>query len=341
MKKLFSTPNGFTKEALFLSIKAARLLYRSSPRGLRLIIDKWPLAQRISKVVPARRGYPRYYLPEGASETKFLSEISDYGVSYVLMRWSDHLEHGLGDSEDLDILVSERDFDFVASYLRRRPGGRAVDLYSARGEKSDYNGLPYYPAFLAEEVLASSITNPQGIRVPNQSHSLILLIYHCLFHKGARSGIPGFMFPTPSPEHAYFEELEDLVSRQHLEIPVEAAYLKEYLESSQALPPPDLFRKLYLLERSVADFDNEGIIARKFGEPEEILVVVRELAYSSGFLSKIKDSFDRVGLILEGEWELSSEEAAFLSDHMRGGNWGPGPFPVSGGAPCLCASLLR
>ena len=306
MRKIFSIFNDLARDALLLPIKAARLVYRSSPKTIRAFVDKCPLAQKMSKVVPARPGHPRYYLPKGVSEKRFLSEMADFGVGYVLLRWGEYLEHGLDDSEDLDLLVSEQDFDFLASHLQREPGGRAVDLYSAQGEKSNYNGVPYYPAFLAKEVLDSSVSNPLGINVPSPPHFLVLLVYHCLFHKGRRSGIPGFSCPTSSPENPYSEELEKLVSQHHLEIPVEALSLKEFLESSQALPPPDLFRKLYLLERSVADIDNEGFTAREFGGSEDVLVVVRDRAYRSGFLAAIKESFDRVGLMLRDVWVLSS-----------------------------------
>ena len=100
----------------------------------------------------------------------------------------------------------------VRELLDSGPGVQAVDLYSVCGAPgADYQKLPYYPPYLAEQLLARSVMHRDLCAVPSPRDYFLSLAYHAVYHKGAASGLPTngqAKSVATRPEHDYAKFLE-------------------------------------------------------------------------------------------------------------------------------------
>ena len=93
--------------------------------------------------------------------------------------------------EDLDLLVDDDSLAAVRDVLESGPGIQAVDLYSVCGAPgADYRKLPYYPPYLAEQLLERSVPHRDVCSVPSPRDHFLSLAYHAVYHKGTASGLP-------------------------------------------------------------------------------------------------------------------------------------------------------
>ncbi len=71
------------------------------------------------------------------------------------------------------------------------PGIQPVDVYSATGlPGADFRAMPYFPPYLADELLDRAVIHRGLCRVPAPREHFLSLAYHALYHKGGDSGIP-------------------------------------------------------------------------------------------------------------------------------------------------------
>lgn len=66
-----------------------------------------------------------------------------------------------------------------------------------------------------------------------------------------------------------------------------------------------------------------------------MVFVVREWAYNRGLTGFFIDWFEKRGLNLTGRIVLDEAKKKEAAKKLRGGNWGRGPFPTSGGVPAV------
>jgi hypothetical protein len=209
-------------------------------------------------------------------------------------------------------------------------------VYSVTGlPGSDYHGIPYLSPAMARRVLERSVLLRGRYRVPCPEDHFASLAYHAIYHKGERSGLPETeQSGAPagvSAEHDYAAILADLAERISLSVPITLTGLDAHLAATGLRPPLDTLEKLGESNAWLRRRVDEEFGPADAGLPGLAVFVVRERA--AALLDRV-----RTELLREG-WEpletvhLDPAAASRVGARVRGGNWGAGPWPVSGGGP--------
>lgn len=106
--------------------------------------------------------------------------------------------------------------------------------------------MPYFPPALASLVLRDRVFSAcHQFYVPNDRHHLLTFVYHLVYHKGTKSGIPmcesDISPATASRPNAYLEEAERIARTydEDLTLPRTLEGLYEYLVSAGWQMPLD------------------------------------------------------------------------------------------------------
>ena len=298
----------------------------------------------VLKVPTVRPNRPRLYLSEVLGVGGLIRRLNDEGHRYVALRWFDSLPD-LQPGEDLDLLVADGDLAAVRGILDEEPGTIAVDLYSETGlPGSDYQGAAYYVPDLARKILAGVVGHDSGCRVPSPIDHLHSLAYHAVYHKGELSGLPptGDLAQPPDPDadHDYGATLQLLAGAVGVDLDVSLEGLDAYLGRQGWRPPPDALRRLA---------DSNAWVARQLrvdvlrpAEPPELSVfLVRERALTVVAMAEIEEVLESARFEVVCTSSLDDAARRRCADLTRGGNWGAGPFPVSGGGPVAALAALH
>ena len=289
---------------------------------------------RQHKVRPSK---PRRFLPKGMALTEFFEVLERRGVSYAVLRWFETLPH-VEPGEDVDLLVADEDIDVVHELLLQEEppnGGQKFDVYSVSGlPGSDFRGIAYYPPRFARAILADA-TRLHGLyRVPSTKHHLDSLAYHAVYHKGYASGLDHGTSSGRQRErsdHDYEHALGKLAAELGTQVTLTLPGLDDYLAGEGLRPPPDTLERLqarnpWITEHFFRDLPPvdpvwHGLAVFVLRDRAEHLVDVatRELA---------AEGFELLEVV-----HLDPEQRETATHRMRGGNWGPGPWPESGGGP--------
>lgn len=314
-----------------LAGRAAHLIRRLEPRGT---ATAGPERFELLDVRRPAGPRARQYLSPVWGVSGLIERLADAGLSYVVLRWFDGLPE-LEPGEDLDVLVADRDLDAFRALLAEEPGTIPVDLYSETGlPGADYRTMAYYPPELARRLLAGAVVHESGARVPAGEDHLLSLAYHAAYHKGPRSGLPSELpvSVTDDPEHDYAAELTRLARGLAVELRPTLEGVDDHLGSVGWRPPADTLRRLAP--------DNPWVAARFFSRaeavldpPEPAVFIVRERTSAAVGLEAVVAVLERHGFEVLLQQPLGPEEAKRCAAELRGGNWGPGPMPVSGGPP--------
>ena len=285
----------------------------------------------------APREATRRHLRAGLSIDDFFDELNRRGVRYAVLRWFESLPE-VDPGEDIDVLVADEDLPALRSLLRSHrvsPARQKFDVYSVTGQPgSDYRGIPYLSPALAARLLDRAVLLRGRYRVPCPEDHFDSLAYHALYHKGERSGLPesaGAGAAPGTPEHDYAAILAGLAAGLGLSVPITMADLDAHLAASGARPPLDTLEKLaesneWLRRRIEAEFGPADADL-----PGLAVFVVREAA--AALLDRVCAELLREGWEPLETIRLDPAAAARAAAHVRGGNWGAGPWPVSGGGP--------
>jgi len=284
---------------------------------------------------------PRIYFSPVWGVPGLAQRLADAGLEYAVLRWFDDLPV-IEPGEDLDILVSDGDVEAFRRVVESEPGTQPIDLYSVSGlEGSDFRGAAYYVPELARRILANAVVHESGVMVPAVDDHLHSLAYHAVYHKGASSGLAATLVETdPAPEHDYRKALDDIAATSGHTFPGTMEAIDDYLEAVGWRPPVDALRRLSV--------ENDWL-RRRLGGPTEQRTEGPELAV---FLVRERTRevlSDEEVLAVLARWgfevlfsrlldESGRDEAART---LRGGNWGKGPYPVSGGRPALVVACLH
>lgn len=295
---------------------------------------------RISNA-PRRPAPRRYFSPVWGPEG-LAARLGAAGLDYAVLRWFEDLPH-MDPGEDLDVLVADHDLDAFQALLREEPGTIPLDLYSVRGlPSSDYQKAAYYPPTLAEEILRGAHVHTSGFRVPSPREHLLSLAYHAVYHKGPSSGIPSDRVSVQTdPEHDYQQILAGLASAQGVaSVPTTLEEWDDYLASEGWRPAPDALRKLapsnpWIVTPTVA----RHTAATDAGELAVFLI--REETLKVIPVEEVLEVLHHFGFDDLATIELSGEARRRCESDVRGGNWGRGPYPRSGGPPVILIVALH
>ncbi|WP_127112615.1 hypothetical protein [Shimia sediminis] len=106
-----------------------------------------------------------------------------------------------------------------------------------------------------------------------------------------------------------------------------------YLASIGWQPPVDMLERLGLTDPWIAEELLPSLTQYRDVPPGLAVFFCRKHAIELGFFETIRNSIEAKGYKILFSTPLEGEIARKLRDSTRGGNWGAGPFPVSGGPP--------
>jgi hypothetical protein len=282
---------------------------------------------------------PRRHLAPAVGLERFCATLEEGGVRYAILRWFEALP-AFPPGEDVDLLVADEDVPAVEGLFARRAGLLPFDLYSVSGlPGTAHRRMAYFPPAAARALLERSVVRRPPFRVPCPEDHFRSLAYHALYHKGEASGIPsaggGPGTGGPPPEHDYTGRLAELA--RTLRIPVRITFedLDAYLASEGWRPPLDALARLARRNRWAA-----ARVAELVGTGSEayrglVVFFLRRRALELGFAEEISTQLAEAGFTVLLSRKLAAEARERVERQARGGNWGPGPFPRSGGPPEL------
>lgn len=281
----------------------------------------------------------RHYLSPEMPFDSLFDRFNEQKLRYVVLRWFDKIPFS-DIQEDVDLLVADEDIHKVQQSLNEKVGILPFDLYSVSGlPGSGFKDMAYYPPNLGEQILADRKLWNGRFFVPGKRHYFLSLLYHAVYHKGIKSGIPvhdGEAGKQGLADHEYLIILQKLAEENGVELKqLNLKYFHDFLQKEGWAPATDTIRKLPkenaawlqgTITRSTDDFEKAG---------EVMVFVIREWAYKRGLTGFIINWLEKSGLNLVKAVELNREQKRQASQRLRGGNWGQGPWPVSGGEPAV------
>ena len=288
-------------------------------------------------------GRARRYVRRGMSCEAFFSELQARKIRYVVLRWFDALPE-IEPGEDIDMLVADDDLPKIADlFVRFRAPLKLwtnlkCDVYSLTGlPGSDFRKMAYYPPYLAEGIIARSVTMHDLFQVPAKRDHFLSIAFHALYHKGYASGLPTALTPaTPPkklPDHDYCEVLARLARELSVDVEIDMESLDDYLAEEGWRPPFDMLARLALWNPWIHDRHlRDGLTV----EPPRRGVgvfLVRERAIELARVDDMEGRLEAQGFRILHTATIEPERRKAVGERMRGGNWGKGPWKHSGGLP--------
>lgn len=264
-----------------------------------------------------------------------LDWLGSAGVSYVVMRWFEELVDTPECIEDVDILVKSGDLALLLDcpMLDTNPPGMAIEAYWSKPFGLD-DELIYYPPWLAEEILVNKVKF-YGMSVPRDKEYFNSLIYHVIFHKAEKSGVPLHNgLNQLDPFNKYQSKIVELAGDNLPPVLTEINLdnLWAYLDSVGWLPPLDLARR-YAVNIDSPYLKNK-CGANYYGKGELSVVVLREACFQdNAIMTSILRNMQDWGLKLVQLITLDESKKILFSERTRGGNWAESPGSVLAGLP--------
>jgi hypothetical protein len=300
------------------------------PLALRDFLFRYVLP-RTSSLVGNRR-----YIKNSFNRKLFIAELERRQIRYGVLRWFEAFpQWPIG--EDMDVLIHPSDVAKTNDLFQLLPNGLPVDLFSTDGsENLSYGDVSYYPQAFADGLLQRSILSISGCRVPSAEDHFFSLAYHAVYHKCEESGLSsrdGY-FVQIEGEHDYVGALRRLAEGIGVNARFTIEDLHELMIARGVAPGLDMLRKHAIKKPNLLCLLPAEACDRRGGEL--VAIVVRDWAIERALLADFKAEIEKELKfeILEEVPIDSAARARSLAD-IRGGNWGAGPNPQSGGGPAV------
>jgi hypothetical protein len=296
---------------------------------------------QVSRVSRAAAVRPRRYYSPVWGPAGLLGRLSSASIRYVVLRWFEDLPE-VDEGEDLDILVADEDLAAVEALLGEDSGTRPLDLYTESGlPGTDYQSVSYYPPGLARQILDSATCHRSGALVPAPELHLLSLAYHAVYHKGFRSGLPSVLGdPSGEPEHDYRTAITAIAGGLGVDVGSTLEDLDEFLASSGWRPPEDALARMAASNPWIARRWESEPVAVADG-PELAVFLLRERAATVLPLDDVLGELVHLGFEPVLVQQLDPEARRRCTEQLRGGNWGRGPWQVSGGGPAVLVAAVH
>lgn len=298
----------------------------SSP--LRLLVERLPWIA-LSNQPP---GKTRLYIPPEKSRIRFLEDLGEQSIEYVLLRWGDRIRE-LPRHEDLDILCAEQDLGGARKLLSKKVSSMPVDLFSSEQTSSLSLGGSSFPPGLTSNLLSRRVLTDEKIWTPDPESYLQSLAYHLLFHKRSTFEETQGSESKHTPLGKLILELSEAVLGVE-KSQVNSQLLLGLLDSAGFLPSLETIRGISSPSTKLSiEFRQYLTSARPEANPHLAVFVLRdsftdELAVDLVTKTLREEGFHLLDVIYLEEWEIHK-----VAQVSRGGDWGSGPFPRSGGLP--------
>jgi glycosyltransferase involved in cell wall biosynthesis len=237
-------------------------------------------------------------------------------VEYAAL-FHDDLLIGVEGVHTLDLLVSNKDMKGVKNFLKENPGEIRVNVHSV----SRYEGIPYYSPPIAQKIIGSAVYGPSGIKIPAPRESFMSLVYHTLYHKGEKAGIPSTL-PNiqvdESPEEEYSQIISDGAKRLGVDISMDMESLDTYLAQQGWRPNLDTLNQISEDNRWI----HERFFSNEADEKGLGVLILREIAVRDDKdINNVLHSIEKEGFVILAKRKFLSEERQYIMDNTRGGNW--------------------
>jgi hypothetical protein len=269
---------------------------------------------------------------------RVFSRLREERVNYLVLRWFEEFP-AKAPGKDIDVLVADGDieaFDRVAGEL---PGIVECEVYSVSGlPGTDYHETAHFPPPVAERMLERAVWWTDCYRVPCPEDHFSGLAYHAVYHKGERSGIPsaGKTYPAAkAPSHDYAGVLRRMAEAQGLDVEVTLEGLDEYLHSRGLRPSLDTLARFARSNAWARHRVSAQLAAQDNSYRGLCNFYVRQRAIELDYEHEIIELLESEGVSVLAAIPLTEQERESVASRVRGGNWGRGPWPVSGGKPAM------
>lgn len=312
------------------------------------ILNQFPYAESMRSFLYStgisKRG-ARCYINKNIDHEQFIKELNKRGIKYVVLRWWKDFPQ-IPKGEDMDILMQKEDFNKLSGLITYKKNHNKCDIYLLDGHNpGHWNQLPYFPNKLFIDTLKTRVQYNDCIYVPSPEMHFATMAYHAIFHKGIKSGLPGFEARSHdhdnednSSEHNYTKVIEELSQKIDLNIEININSIIDWLKQRDYLPNRDTLSKLIDINPEL----NFLYPKREYGysRPEMAVFVIRETAVKDGltehFLSVFKNMRFDIILIHHLEKEMKERSAK----HLRGGKWDKAHYHNKGGGPAVLVVTL-
>ncbi|MEX1993082.1 MAG: hypothetical protein WD929_00355 [Steroidobacteraceae bacterium] len=279
----------------------------------------------------------RRQLRLGLDWDDFFAALAGRGIRYAVLRWFESLP-AVAPGEDVDLLIADEDIGRIGDLCGRWRSGRVCDVYSVTGlPGSDFRKMAYYPPRCAQQILERAVRLHDRFRVPCLEDHFLSLAYHAVYHKGYASGLPGVTAAGATghkvPDHDYRVELAALASALGIDVAIDLESLDAYLAGRGWRPPYDMLSRLAFHNRWIFDRflkDGPAIVAEHRGLA---LFLIRERAEQLGYSARVVEQLKSEGFHILDSPVLPPDARERAIRQLRGGNWGRGKWPRSGGPP--------
>ncbi len=289
-------------------------------------------------VLRVRRPRPhsgaRRFIPHALGVEGFLRRLQSSNVRHAVLRWFETLPR-LAAGEDVDLLVDDADLKRVRALLDAGPGVQPLDLYSATGlPGADYRKMPYFPPYLADELLERAVDFRGLCKVPSPREHFLSLAYHVLYHKGLDSGLLRRGESRPQRvgrDHDYTAILGNLAERLGIDVSITLEDLDEYLDSQGWRPPQDMLVRLAKRNAWIRTLLTPAAYERY--DNGLAVFLIREEATRRGGVAKAVRWLEKESFRILDVHHFDARLSNLVARSTRGGNWGQGPWCNSGGKP--------
>jgi hypothetical protein len=291
--------------------------------------------QWIINHLPPPKTVRRYISPEMGRDI-FFDALNERKIQYVILRWFEDLPDW-PPKEDMDILIHDDAFGKISDLFIRYPKIIPTDVYSVTAN-SGWNNLPYYPPHIAKLILRERVLWKNRYYIPCPEHHFLSLTYHVVFHKAENSGLPLFRDKENFNNDAgrvYIQTLTKLAEQIGIRFRPNLKDMYILLKDNGWLPPLGTFRKLAERSKFLTSLLTEKNQNNQDGEL--IVFTIREWAVRNNWLDFIMEWFEKKRNMFEviKVKKLDERQQQLASREIRGGVWGQGPYPLSGGKPSV------
>lgn len=305
--------------------------WRESKKRLRLLLH-----------LEKKRKRNRVYI---SSLQACFRRLNQAGVNYLVLRWFEDYPKfkRTAKREDVDFLVADHDIGLFFEVMDNCGGRIPCDVYSESGiGEASFFGMPYFPPFLARRMLERRKMEKEMFYVPCEEDYFFSMTYHVVYHKNVLAGVEPGVDPeivhisvSHNPKRNYGNKLAQMVA--DFKIPYSGRMtlleLHHFLKSQGWAMPDDTIRR-WPIQTPWLKYLVEGKRKESSGHGEMAVFVIRRFAKEYGLVEDILATLRSRFEIIEIK-ELTEAEVEQTSRIARGGNWGPGPGPVSGGPPAV------
>ncbi len=288
---------------------------------------------------PGRRRIPKSLGVQG-----LLDALRREEIDYVVLRWFDQLPE-IEEGEDVDLLVSDEHAPAIDRLLTVSgdEGTTPCDVYSVAGRAGfKWKNTTYYPPHLAQGMLSRAVPHRSGARVLSPEDHFHALAFHALYHKGYIAGLPVSASEGPrlaSADHDYRGVLAGLAEDLGKSVEITMEGLDHYLDQAGWRPSLDTLGKWSPWNPWAEELHDTLLGSDPVPEGLAVLIV-RERARDQSSLESIARLAREHGFVQLGLELLTPEVAETAARSLRGGDWGAGPYPVSGGKPAAVLVAL-